>query len=169
MKTNLFLTSLSIFAFTACGDSSGETTVVTTIITTNPGTDTSPSPGTSDATDTDDASTSTTDAIDPTGTAGTSTTDDLPMTTSGAFDCVGDDQCEPPTTPAPDNFCEYVATACAEHQIEENYCNILADKCVGTLGCTMCFELSNYCAQIGTNCDGLYLKCGCVAEMLGVE
>jgi hypothetical protein len=131
---------------------------------------------------------------DPQGTATTSSTSSQPTTTStgdesttstgttGSTSTTGDAPdpgftCTPKPTdeyqcgqaPMSMDFCSYIADACSAHQIEANYCSILARKCDSTLGCTMCFELSNYCHQLGFDCEDLYFECGCVADALGVE
>ena len=158
MHKTLFC-AISFLMCPACGDSDGNTTaVITTIITGNP------SATEGDETTGPEGPTSTTEA-----TTEAATTEVEPVTTGSEFVCIDEDAYPCEQAPIVRDFCSYLADACGDHGIESSYCSILADKCPATIGCTMCFELTNYCHQLGTGCDNLYLECGCVANGLGVE
>lgn len=160
MKTIITcILSMSILA--ACDSGGGD--VITTVVTSaTAGPD--PTNPTSDGT-----STSTGAEEDPTtsGTPEDPTTSSTGTTGDDDFICVDGDKFPCEQAPVARDFCSYIADKCSEHEIEPVYCSVLADKCPRTLSCTMCFELSNFCHQLGTDCDDLYLECGCVADALG--
>jgi hypothetical protein len=154
----------------ACGDD-GQV-VVTTVIT-NPATvgvesetDAETTGVPAETTDAETTEEPTTGDISTTGNPSTTSTTGEPD-----FSCTPKPtdsfQCD--QAPVAEDFCAYVADACSEHQIEQHYCDIMARKCDDTLGCTVCFEVANYCHQLGFDCDNLYLECGCVADALGVK
>lgn len=156
-----------IFAMTissACDSGGGD--VITTVVTSATVGPDPTSPATTD--DTSTSNVAPTEGGDPTTTTGFETTD-TSTTGDPDFTCVDEGQFACNQAPVVRGFCAYISDSCAEHEIESTYCSILMQKCENTVACTMCFELSNYCKQIGVACDDLYLECGCVAAALGVE
>lgn len=109
--------------------------------------------------DTDD----TTAATLPTSTGNVPTTSDEPET------CVDPDVvCDRLVTNATD-FCDAIAQFDATRSIEEPYIGFVVAKCeANEPKCDVCFELENYCVQIGEACDGLKSLCACVGEAFGV-
>ncbi len=173
---NIILSSITATILLACDGDGGN--VITTIVTsatvgpvdtsaTSDESTTSTSTGeeepTTSATEEPDSTTTTT------GTTGVPDFSCLPKEPMGPKDTDGPDGFQCKDAPAADDFCSYVADRCAQHEIEPAYCSIIADKCPRTLGCTVCFELTNYCHQLGTDCEDMYFECGCVADALGVE
>lgn len=164
-KETLFSLSVFLFCAPACGDSDANTTaVITTIITGVSATD-----AVDTTTDVPDTSTSTEPTTGGDDTS-TSTTLDTSTTTTGepSRGCFNEGT-ECPTAPAESTFCEYVAAACASHGVEPFYCEIVKSKCAASRGvdeCQVCFSLENYCAQIGSDCDGLMTECLCAHAAL---
>lgn len=165
MHKTLFC-AISFLMCPACGDSDGNTTaVITTIITGNPSaTEADETTGSEGPTSTTEAATetSTTD-VEPVTTTLESTTS---TTTGEPWGCFNEGtECPPPPKAA--SFCEYVAESCASHGIEPFYCDIVNGMCDESRmvdECQVCFGLANYCAQIGTDCEGLQTECLCAYE-----
>lgn len=112
-------------------------------------------------------------------TAATLPTSTAPPLTIGSSDTT-DTSSEPETCVDPDvvcdrlvtnatDFCDAIATFGSSNSIEEPYIGFVITKCeAGAPKCEVCFELENYCVQIGEACDGLKSLCACVGEAFGV-
>lgn len=157
------LFSLAIFTLLAgCSDDAGSDTqsappaTSTAPITTDPATTTT---GDEDTTSTSTGTTSPTTGEETT----TSTTGD----DSGPVEpmqCIDDDAtCEASAA----TWCEE-AHALAVAHLPKTYSDITALNCrEGAEACTLCFQIWNTCTQVGTDCDGLFEICGCLAQAHG--
>lgn len=73
-----------------------------------------------------------------------------------------------PTPPSPD-WCTTYKTLADGAGIPKVYRDIMASKCAKNYNdaCYECWDLANYCAQVGTSCTGLQTRCTCMARKLG--
>lgn len=157
------LTSIAISAaqFAGCSDDVHGTTAIPTTDA-MPSTTADPTTGdamtsctTEDPTTGDIPTTSdTSDVTTGTGTTGAQVDGCLPD--PAEYDCAD--------APVADNFCAYLTEACAAHEIEDIYCEIIMSKCRSGDECSTCFFLANTCAQVGIGCDDLMDECACVAS-----
>lgn len=136
-------------------------------ITDEPPATTSPNTGSSStSTSTGDESTSTTD--DP--TTGTTTSEPSTSTTGDDTGPVEPMQCLDASVTceaSAASWCEE-AHALAVAHLPKTYSDITAANCrEGTEPCTLCFQIANTCTQVGTECDGLFELCGCLAQAHG--
>lgn len=99
----------------------------------------------------------------------TDTSGNTPTTSSEPETCVDPDVvCDRLATNATD-FCDAIAQFGTTRSIEEPYIGFVVAKCeANEPKCDVCFELENYCVQIGEACDGLKSLCACVGEAFGV-
>ena len=83
-----------------------------------------------------------------------------------AATCTVGATCQAP--PSPD-WCTTYATLADSAAIPKVYRDIMQSKCAKNLNdaCYECWDLANYCAQVGTNCAGLRDRCTCMARKLG--
>lgn len=65
-------------------------------------------------------------------------------------------------------FCESVGQLLLAHEVEEPYNGFVLDICAAEGRCNTCFNLQNYCIQVGVDCDGLLELCACYGEEFGV-
>lgn len=160
---------------TACSDDGGGTTVVTTIITT-PSLPTLTDGGTDETTG-DTSVTPTTDAPD-SETSDSETSDSETMTTeapetSGGVNnnaCLDDEFTCDRIADGYGGFCPAVMALGTEHEVEDLYLGFVVDMCLeGELKCVVCFNLENYCAQVGVECEELQTLCACIGDYYGVE
>ena len=102
-------------------------------------------------------------------TIDTDTSGNTPTTSDEPETCVDPDVvCDRLVTNATD-FCDAIAQFGATRSIEEPYIGFVVAKCeANEPKCDVCFELENYCVQIGEACDGLKSLCACVGEAFGV-
>lgn len=72
------------------------------------------------------------------------------------------------TPPSPD-WCSTYGMLADAAKIPKLYRDIMVGKCAKNYNssCYECWDLANYCAQVGTNCTGLQAKCNCIAKKLG--
>ena len=96
-------------------------------------------------------------------------TGNVPTTSDEPETCVDPDVvCDRLVTNATD-FCDAIAQFGATRSIEEPYIGFVVAKCeANEPKCEVCFELENYCVQIGEACQGLKSLCACVGEAFGV-
>lgn len=113
----------------------------------------------------------TTAATLPTSTAPplTTSTGNVPTTSDEPETCVDPDVvCDRLVTNATD-FCDAIAQFGTTRSIEEPYIGFVVAKCeANEPKCDVCFELENYCVQIGEACQGLKSLCACVGDAFGV-
>lgn len=165
----LFIASLTIIS---CGDSATETTVVTTVITSN-GSATDVLPQTSGDTSSTTEGDETTDGD---ATDGVLTTTSGPNPTTGyepPEHCIKNENgSTPPVTcePHEGSWCDEVADFAAQH-LPEPYAGIAVKNCESTGDldpCGVCFYIANTCAQVAGPCDeNLTYICGCLAQAHG--
>ena len=110
---------------------------------------------------------------DPSASTGSDTdiasTGNVPTTSSEPEACVDPDVvCDRLVTNAAD-FCDAIVQFGATRSIEEPYIGFVVAKCeANEPKCEVCFELENYCVQIGEACQGLKSLCACVGEAFDV-
>ena len=73
-----------------------------------------------------------------------------------------------PAPPSPD-WCTTYGILADSAAIPKVYRDIMASKCKANYNdaCYECWDLANYCSQVGTNCAGLRDRCTCMARKLG--
>lgn len=71
--------------------------------------------------------------------------------------------------PAGDSWCDDYEAMAIAHKIPALYVGIMRSKCEKNLenGCYECWDLANYCAQVGTSCTNVEKTCTCLAEKWG--
>ena len=83
-----------------------------------------------------------------------------------ATTCTVGQTCAAP--PSPD-WCTTYGILADSAAIPKVYRDIMASKCAKNVNdaCYECWDLANYCSQVGTNCGGLRDRCTCMARKLG--
>lgn len=120
----------------------------------------------------DDAAPVSTSATDATSTGVPGTVSD--PTTDGSASSSGSPSCEPSEVVMCDDllalpsFCVAVDKLAEDAGVKDPYAQIVVDMCEdGDELCSVCFNLANYCAQVGTNCgEGSELRDRCVCAGL---
>ena len=75
-----------------------------------------------------------------------------------------------PTCTVPSNdWCSAYGKLADAAGVPKLYRDIMVGKCAKNLNssCYECWDLANYCSQVGTSCANLQAKCNCVAQKLG--
>lgn len=68
------------------------------------------------------------------------------------------------------DFCSGLAFLASTYDVQDPYQQVVVDMCnMGEPACEVCFNLDNYCMQVGENCpENLIAVCACVAHAFGV-